>query len=81
MSELLTPVEHELIEMLGRCASAFANHVVGNGSTRACDIAEFYAHVHDLQHTVMAQACARAFGSLYRMLGQGSEGGDDEQGE
>ena len=66
--EPLTVDERGAIELLGEVATIFSHRIVGNGPTREPDIAEFFSHVHDLQHAIMAQAAARTYG--YRLLGQ-----------
>ncbi len=65
----LTEPELRVVKMLGDVASVFALEIVGNGDTREHDVNEFVAHVHALQHTVMAQAAARAHPELLRLLG------------
>lgn len=69
MSDLLTAAEHRLIDQLGECYSRYAASVVEYGPSRAGDLAEFAARIHDLQHAVMAQAAARAYPGLYRLAG------------
>ena len=69
MSDLLTDDEHELIDMLGKCANLFGR-VIGNGPTRAADTSEMVAPIHVLQQAVMSQAAARAYPTKYRLLGQ-----------
>jgi len=68
-SELLTEAEHDLIKLLGACASLFSTNVVGDGPTRAHDVDEFCSRVHDLQARVMAQAAGRAYPDRYRLAG------------
>ncbi len=73
MTAELTVAELNLIDKLGECASAFAALLDGDrapartGSAEwhrlkqahAGDLAEFVAHVHDLQHAVMARSTRR----------------------
>lgn len=68
-SPLLTDAEHELIVHLGTAFTRYCA-VVGDGASRAGDLAEFASRVHDLQHAVMAQAAARAYPDRYRLAGQ-----------
>lgn len=69
-SALLTEHEHRVIALLGEAAALYGNHVCGGDVTRPADVAEFFGHVHDLQHAVMAQAAAREYPALYRLLGE-----------
>lgn len=66
---LLTPAEHELIDLLGQCASSYLAVVGSHVGNRFQDNVEFVAHIHDLQARVMAQAAARAYPSRYRLAG------------
>jgi hypothetical protein len=43
---------------------------VGDGPTRAADLAELTAAIHVIQRAVMAQAAARAYPGQYRPLGE-----------
>lgn len=68
----LTDAEHALIEKLGSCASDY-KAILATDERRAghlrdypWDEAEFVAHVHDLQHAVMARACSRLWPNRYR---------------
>lgn len=65
---LLTPNEHELVAMLGRCFTAFSV-IVGHDATREADLREATAHIHALQNMVLAQAAARAYPGRYRLAG------------
>lgn len=44
--------------------------VIGDGASRAGDVREFIAHVHGIQHMIMAQSAARAQPDLLRLLGE-----------
>jgi hypothetical protein len=66
---LLTTQEQALIETLGHVWNELCQ-IVAAGPTRQADLAEAMSHIHALQHTVMAQAAARAFPDRYRVLGQ-----------
>ena len=65
----LTSDEHAAIKT---CANTWLaiRKVVGSGETRSADLGEVVAHIHALQHFVMAQAAARAYPDLYRLAGQ-----------
>ncbi len=67
--DLLTADEHAAIRMAGDLAVLLAR-VVGNGPSRAADIAELFASVHDIQARLMAQAAARAYPGRYRLMGE-----------
>lgn len=43
--------------------------IVSDGEGREQDMRELCAHIHNIQHTIMGQAAARAYG--YRLLGDG----------
>jgi len=68
VGDLLTEQEREVVKMAGDLWNALCG-VVGRGSTREEDCREMVAHVHALQHAVMAQAAARAYPQVYRLLG------------
>jgi hypothetical protein len=65
----LTDDEHTAVTA---CADAWAAicKVVGDGPTRAGDLGEVIAHIHALQHFVMAQAAARCYPDRYRLAGE-----------
>jgi hypothetical protein len=64
----LTAAEHELVELLGACASRWAQ-IVSHQPSRAGDINEFVLWIHACQHAVLAQAAARAYPERYRLAG------------
>lgn len=89
--ELLAEAEHEIITLLGRAYTMFRKEVVQcdplpePGSVERDDLDEFCDKVHQLQHTVMAQAAARAYPDMYRRVGKvfetiASEQDKDESG-
>lgn len=65
---LLTEAEHAVIRQAGDLWGAICS-VVADGPTRDADLRELIAHVHAIQHAVMAQAASRAHPDLYRALG------------
>ena len=67
--ELLTIDEHELVRDLGRCWNRLCR-IIGAEGTRAADLAEMCSHFHALQNAVLAQAAARAYPTVYRLLGE-----------
>ena len=69
MEEMLNALEHETIELLGEVWGDICN-IVGRGPSREADLAEAIAHIHALQHFVMAQAASRAYPDRYRLLGR-----------
>jgi hypothetical protein len=66
--ELLTDIEHELIIKLGECANIFCNQIAW--ADVEDDKNEFIDKIHQLQHTVLAQAGARAYPDRYRLAGR-----------
>lgn len=70
MSDLnLTPDEQAAMDATVQLANALGR-VVGNGATRADDLAELVAPIHVIQHAIMAQPFARAHPDQYRLLGE-----------
>lgn len=75
----LSDDEHRAIELLGEVATIFATRIVSkrvdadriDDGTRASDLAEFVYHVHNAQRMIAAQAAAREYPKLYRLLGEG----------
>lgn len=68
MSALLTDDEHEVIEMAGALWKKL-NELLEHGAGWQGDRLELIGHVHAIQHAVMANAAARAYPELYRVLG------------
>lgn len=64
---LLTEAEHEAVQTAGALAGMLSR-VVGDGPNRTPDLNELLVHVHAIQHAVLAQAAARAYPDLYRLL-------------
>jgi hypothetical protein len=68
VSDLLTPAEREAVAT----AAALANQVyaiIGDGGAEEGDLAEAVHHIHAIQRMILAQAAARAYPDLYRLLG------------
>ena len=66
----LTAAEHQAMRLTVALVEVVVQSVIGRGPSRNADVAEFVHHVHAIQHTVMAQAAARAHPDLYRLLGE-----------
>ena len=62
MSELLSDDEHRAVELLASVAKQFRKFCSGK------DLTEAFAHIHDLQNMVLAQAAARAYPEKYRLM-------------
>jgi hypothetical protein len=67
-AELLTDAEHHALELTAELTGLFAE-IVAVGPSRGGDLSEFTAHLHAIQHAVLAQAAARAYPTRYRQLG------------
>lgn len=65
---LLTDAERAAIQKAGDLWGDLCA-IVADGPTRDADLAELIVHVHAIQHTVMAQAAARAYPEEFRRLG------------
>jgi hypothetical protein len=65
---LLTPTELHALDLTAQLADTLSR-IVGDGPTRAADLNELGAKIHDLQSAVMAQAAARAYPHKVRLLG------------
>lgn len=65
----LTDDDHNAVTAVADAWAAICK-VVGNGPTRQDDLIEVVAHIHALQHFVMAQAAARCYPDLYRLAGE-----------
>lgn len=65
----LTQYEHHAVELAGDLYTFIAQRVAGDGPSRDDDLAELRAHIHGIQHAVMAQAAARLHPHRYRLLG------------
>jgi hypothetical protein len=66
---MLTPNELAAMQMTAELANLVMGLVIADGPTRQQDCAEFAQRVHAIQHTIMAQAAARAYPSEFRLLG------------
>lgn len=64
----LTAEEHRAMELTAELWDAVAG-LAGEGSPRNSDLAELRQHIHAVQHTILAQAAARAYPDRYRLLG------------
>lgn len=64
----LTPDERMAILQAGDLWATLCR-IVGDDRTREADLGELVIHIHAIQHAVMAQAAARAYPDLYRLLG------------
>lgn len=73
MSDALTDREQAVLNLTAELWNELCA-VVGDGPTRDADLMELCAHIHAIQHSVMAQAAARAYPDTYRLLGQVREG-------
>lgn len=65
---LLTVDEREALELSGRLANV-CRRIIGDGSQAEHDWAEMAHRIHAVQHSIMAQAAARAYPSEFRLLG------------
>lgn len=65
----LTDDERHAIDLTAQLANTIGR-IVSDGPTRNADLAELVHHIHAIQHTVMAQAAARAYPSTFRLLGE-----------
>lgn len=66
--DLLTPEELLAVGLAAELANTLSL-IVDQGRTRVHDLNELLAHVHAIQHAVMAQAAARAYPDRFRLLG------------
>lgn len=66
---MLTRAELKALNLTAQLWNLLVQEVVANGSTRDHDTAELASKIHDLQHTIMAQAAARAYPTQFRLLG------------
>lgn len=66
---LLTADEHAVMEITADLWNGLCR-IAGRGKTREADLTEACAHVHAIQHMILAQAAARAYPEHYRLLGE-----------
>lgn len=65
----LTPEEHRVMDVTADLANAL-RAVIGDGPTATNDWNEVATPIRAIQHTVLAQAAARAYPERYRLLGR-----------
>lgn len=65
----LTDAEQQVIRQAGDLWNAICA-AVPEGPARANDLGELVGHIHAIQHAFMANAAARAYPHLYRVLGE-----------
>lgn len=66
--ELLTGDEMRALDLTTDLYDAILP-IVGSGETRGGDMEEFISLIHAIQNKIMAQAAARAYPSIFRLLG------------
>lgn len=66
----LTEAEHEAVRQAGLLYMLITGAVIGTGPTRDDDVAELKILIHGIQRMVLAQAAAREYPLLYRLLGE-----------
>lgn len=79
--KLLTGPEHDAMKLTAELTNLVMRDVIGDEASRAGDVAEFVGMIHAIQHFIMAQAAARAYPSLYRLLGSKIEDRDPVEEE
>lgn len=67
-SGFMTELEHEAMRLSGDLATCL-KRIIGTGPQAEHDWAEAAQRIHAIQHTILAQAAARAYPGLYRPLG------------
>lgn len=65
----LTIAEHKALELTAQLWNQLAGQVIKDGPSGDLDRQELAAHIHAIQRAVMAQAAARAYPGLFRLLG------------
>jgi hypothetical protein len=68
-TEYLTKDEIKAINLAGELAGLLLR-IIGDGMTRTSDTTEAIEHIHVLQRMVMANAAARAYPGMFRLLGE-----------
>lgn len=71
--QLLTKLEQQAMTKTAELWNILGE-IVGDGDARSGDLIELIHHIHAIQHTIMGQAGARAYG--YRLLGADALKGD-----
>lgn len=66
---LLTPAEHRAVYIAGWLARQIETIADDDPTTRGNDIRKLQDKLHDIQQYILAQAAARAYPTLYRLLG------------
>lgn len=74
--DLLTEREQALVTRLGEVWNELCA-VVEDGPTRGADLQEMAVHVHALQNAVLAQAAARGYPGVYRLMGATLQSAED----
>lgn len=67
--ELLTGAEHRFMALTAELWNLLAREIVEDGPSREGDLEEMAGHFHTIQERILAQAGARAYPGLYRVLG------------
>lgn len=67
-SELLSPAELEAMDLTAALWTVL-NEIAADGVARYGDLTELAAHVHAIQHAVLAQAAGRAYPARFRLMG------------
>lgn len=65
----LTPDEMRAIDLTAELWNLITGKIVLDGPSREGDLAEFALHIHNIQHAIMAQSCARSYPMIFRRLG------------
>ena len=67
-TDLLTDEELIALDLTSKLANSM-RVIIGDGPLAEYDWAEIAAKIHDIQHTIMAQAASRAYPEKFRLLG------------
>lgn len=65
---MLTDLELRALDLTAELARCLPG-IIGTGPAAGEDLRELHAHIHGIQHTIMAQAAARAYPDKFRLLG------------
>lgn len=65
---VMTETEHRAMDLTAELWNALCV-IAGTGPARPGDLAELCAHIHAIQHAILAQAAARAYPDRYRLMG------------
>lgn len=66
---LLTDSEQAALDLAAQLWNTLSGEIIGDGPSGHGDRVEIVAHIHAIQHAVMAQAAARAYPERFRLLG------------